>query len=66
VSELPVIVAEVADRPGALAALTRALTNANLDIVQLHATTAPGCDTATIVLQTSNDVAALEALQQLQ
>jgi hypothetical protein len=65
VSSFPVIIAEVANEPGQLAAIARILTNANIDIVQAHATTGKGSDRAMVVLQTSNDVAALEALQKL-
>jgi hypothetical protein len=63
VSVLPVIVAEGPNRAGELAAIARALTNANINILQVHVTAAPGSAPAMYVLQTSNDVAALEALQ---
>lgn len=65
VTVLPVIVAEVANRPGQLAEIARTLSNANIDIVQMHATVAPGCEHAMIILQTSDDVAAIDALQKM-
>jgi hypothetical protein len=65
VATIRMIVAEVPNRPGQLAAISRALADANIDISQVHATVAAGCDTATIVIGTSDDVAALEVLQKL-
>ena len=64
-ASLPVIVAEVANEPGALAAIALALSNASIDISQVHATTPAECGQALIVLETSNNVAALEVLQKL-
>jgi hypothetical protein len=65
VEVIPAVVAEVANEPGELSRIAGALSNANINIVQVHATTAPGCDRATIVLQTSDDVAAIDVLQRL-
>lgn len=65
VSTRPLIVAEVPNKPGQLAAIARALSNENINISQVQATTTPGCAEALIVLETSNDVHAIDILQKL-
>jgi hypothetical protein len=60
-----VIIARVRNRPGELAAITRALSNANIEIEQVYATTFPECDEAVIVLHTTNDVRAIDMLQKM-
>jgi hypothetical protein len=61
----PAIVARVPNRPGELAAITSALSNANIEITQVYATTFPECDEAVIVMHTANDVRAIDVLQKL-
>ena len=61
----PAIVARVPNRPGELAAITRALSNANIDIEQVYATTFPDCDETVIVLHTANDIRAIDVLQKM-
>jgi len=61
----PVIIARVRNRPEEFAAITRALSNANVEITQAHATTFPECDEAVIVLHTANDVRAIDVLQKM-
>ena len=63
VSTLPVIVADIPNRPGELAAIARALSNANIGVNQVHATSSPESDRGLVVLETSNNIAALEVLQ---
>ncbi len=62
---MPMIVAEVPNTPGQLAAVALTLSNANVNVSQLYATASPGCAEALIVLDTSDNVRALEALQKL-
>ena len=61
----PVIIARVRNRPEELAAITRALSNANVEITQAYATTFSECDEAVIVLHTANDVRAIDVLQKM-
>lgn len=42
-----------------------ALSNANVEITQVYATTFPECDEAVIVLHTANDVRAIDVLQKM-
>lgn len=46
-------------------AITRSLSNANVEITQVYATTFPECDEAVIVLHTANDVRAIDVLQKM-
>ena len=61
----PVIIARVRNRPEELAAITCSLSNANVEITQVYATTFPECDEAVIVLHTANDVRAIDVLQKM-
>jgi hypothetical protein len=59
-----VISAEVRNEPGPLAAISRALANADINVTQVHCTTTDA-PTAGIVLQTDDNVAAMAALEKL-
>ncbi len=61
----PVIVARVPNRPGQLAVITRALSEAGIGITQVYASTFPECDEAVIVLHTANDIRAIDVLERL-
>ena len=61
----PAITARVRNRPEELAAITRALSNANVEITQVYATTFPESNEAVIVLHTANDVRAIDVLQKM-
>ena len=63
--DAPAIIARVPNRPGELAAITRALSNADIDITQVYATTFPECGEAVIVLHTANDIRAIDVLEKL-
>ncbi|HEY5540293.1 MAG TPA: ACT domain-containing protein [Coriobacteriia bacterium] len=64
VSSIPVIAALLPNEPGQLAAVARALANADINITQVHATTTDA-PTAEVVLSTSDNIRAMDALQQL-
>jgi hypothetical protein len=64
VQTVPVISAEVKNTPGQLAALSRALANADVNVTQLHCTTTDA-PTAEIVLQTGDNIAAMAALERM-
>jgi hypothetical protein len=64
VRTVPMIVGEVANTPGQLAAISRALANANINIIQVHSTTSD-CSDARLVIETSDDVRALDVLQKV-
>jgi len=64
VSSIPVIAALLPNEPGQLAAVARALANADINITQVHATTTDA-PTAEVVLTTSDNIRAMDALQQL-
>ena len=53
---VPVVVAEVANEPGELAKISRAVANAGLNVSQIHATTVPGATTATIVMLAQDEI----------
>ncbi len=52
---IPVVVAEVPNQPGTLAAMARRLADAGINVAQIHATTSDS-PTATVVLQTSCEI----------
>ena len=61
---IPVIAALVPNDPGQLAAISRVLANADINVTQVHATTTDA-PTAEVVLTTDDNVRAMEALMQL-
>lgn len=61
---ISVISAEVRNEPGPLAAIARALANADINVTQVHCTTTDA-PSAGIVLETSDNVAAMAALEKL-
>lgn len=65
VSTVPMVVAEVPNAPGQIAAVARALANVGINVSQIHATTAAECDRTLIMIETSNDVVAMDVLLQL-
>jgi len=65
VSTMPMLFAEVPNKPGELAEMARAIVDANLNVSQLHATASADCDRMLVMLETSNDVAAMDALLRL-
>jgi hypothetical protein len=64
VGAIPVIAALLPNEPGQLARISRALSNADISIVQVHATTTDA-PMAEVVLTTDDNVAAMDALQKL-
>jgi len=64
ISSTAVISAEVLNEPGGLAKISRALSNADINIVEVHATTtlAP---TAEIVIDTDDNIRAMDVLERL-
>lgn len=64
VKTVPVISAIVPNTPGELAGISRALANADINVTQVHATTTDA-PMAEIVLDTDDNVAALDVLQSI-
>jgi hypothetical protein len=58
----PVVVVEVANDAGVLARLARRISNAGLNISQIHATTTAGADMAQIIMRTDDEPAVVELL----
>jgi hypothetical protein len=61
---IPVIAALMPNEPGQLSAISRALAEADINVTQVHATTTDA-PMAEVVLTTDDNVAAMDALQQL-
>jgi hypothetical protein len=62
VSIVPVVVAEVDNRPGELAVIARRLSDAGINIAQIHATSTDA-PTTTIVLLTTDETKVIGLLQ---
>lgn len=63
-SSAQVIAAEVPNRPGEIARVARALANADINVLEIHATTTDA-PTAEFVLDTDDNVRALDIIQKL-
>ena len=61
---IPVVVAEVPNRPGELAAISRKIADAGLNIAQIHASSTDA-DTVTIVMQTEHAAQVVDLLADL-
>lgn len=59
---VPVVVAEVDNRPGTLAKIARRLADAGINVAQIHGTSGDG-PTATLVLLTSEETRVIDLLQ---
>jgi hypothetical protein len=64
ISTMQVVSAEVPNTPGQLAAIAGALANADINIVEVYAT-ATDAPTVEIVLQTADNIRAIDLLQEL-
>lgn len=61
---VPVVVVEVPNEPGMLAKISRAISDAGINISQIHATTTDA-PVATIVMRTDSEIKTMEILQAL-
>jgi hypothetical protein len=61
----PVVVVEVPNEPGMLAEVARRISDAGLNVSQIHATTTDGADVAQIVMRTDDEPAVVDLLADL-
>ena len=64
ISSARVISAEVPNRPGEIASVARALANADINVLEIHATTTDA-PTAEFVIDTDDNVQAIDIMQKL-
>jgi hypothetical protein len=61
---VPVVMVELADEPGALAKVARRVSDAGINISQIHATTSGG-PTATFIMRTDHEIKVVELLESM-